>query len=125
LLAFGLVSGVFAQRTSSSPSPSHVNLEPCSNAKFDQTVRCGKYEVFENRKTRSGRKIQLSLMVLPSFSAKPASDPVFFLAGGPGQSAVAVAIAGGKNLLSDERSQRDIVLVDQRGTGGSIRSIAS
>ncbi|MCX5511699.1 hypothetical protein, partial [Pseudomonas sp. BJa3] len=45
-------------------------------------------------------------------------DPVFFLAGGPGQSAVQVwpAIDG---AFREVRKSRHIVLVDQRGTGKS------
>src|SRR5258707_146517 len=119
LLALGLVSATSGQPRPSPPSPTLVKLQPCPNTKFDEAARCAKYEVFENRTSKSGRKIQLSLMVLPALSPKPALDPVFFLAGGPGQSAVAVAITGGKKFLGDERRQRDIVLVDQRGTGGS------
>ena len=45
-------------------------------------------------------------------------DPVFLLAGGPGQSAIAVA-AQTMPLFSRLNNRRDIVFVDQRGTGGS------
>ena len=45
-------------------------------------------------------------------------DPVFLLAGGPGQSAIAVA-ASTMALFSRLNNRRDIVFVDQRGTGGS------
>ena len=46
------------------------------------------------------------------------ADPVFLLAGGPGQSAIAVA-ASTMALFSRLNNRRDIVFVDQRGTGGS------
>jgi pimeloyl-ACP methyl ester carboxylesterase len=58
------------------------------------------------------------VLVVPARTPKPAPDPLFVLAGGPGQSAVEFARA----LLPDlefARAARDIVFVDQRGTGGS------
>ena len=45
-------------------------------------------------------------------------DPVFLLAGGPGQSAIALA-APTMALFSRLNNRRDIVFVDQRGTGRS------
>jgi pimeloyl-ACP methyl ester carboxylesterase len=94
-----------------------VPLQPCRTEDGNTEGLCGKYEVFENRKTKSGRKIALNIMVLPSVSDKPVSDPFFALAGGPGQSAVeAYPLVG---YVARIRQQRDVVLVDQRGTGGS------
>ncbi len=78
---------------------------------------CGTISVFEDRATRNGRKIDLNIMVIPAISSSQ-PDPIFFLAGGPGQSAVDV----GPFLFSHLhrlRAERDIVLVDQRGTGNS------
>lgn len=94
-----------------------IALEPCRTPDGNTEGLCGKYEVFENRQTQSGRKIALNIMVLPAISDKPAGDPWFPLAGGPGQSAVeAYPLAG---FTAKVRQQRDVVLVDQRGTGAS------
>ena len=79
---------------------------------------CGSISVFENRETRTGRKIDLNIMLIPASTAVVKPDPIFFLAGGPGQSAVHT----GPFLfprLDKLRRERDIVLVDQRGTGKS------
>lgn len=94
-----------------------VPLEPCRTVDGNTDALCGKYEVYENRAAQSGRKIALNLMVLPAVSDKPASDPWFAIAGGPGQSAVDAypAVA----FTTKVRQERDVVLVDQRGTGGS------
>lgn len=105
--------------TADPPAAARLELEPCRNPKLDESARCGKYEVFENRSARTGRRIKLNVMVLPAKGPKPLPDPVFFIAGGPGQSAVALAIGAGNKFLASERRERDIVLVDQRGTGGS------
>ncbi|MCB9587797.1 MAG: alpha/beta fold hydrolase [Polyangiaceae bacterium] len=79
---------------------------------------CGQTSVWENRELESGRRIQLHYAVLRSYSASPARDAVFFLAGGPGQSAITLAHDMAP-LLESVRRERDIVFLDQRGTGQS------
>ncbi|HYO90439.1 MAG TPA: alpha/beta fold hydrolase, partial [Pyrinomonadaceae bacterium] len=59
------------------------------------------------------------MIILPAFSKKPAPDAVFFFAGGPGQGAASIASYIGEELLAKVRQERDIVFVDQRGTGES------
>lgn len=94
-----------------------VALEPCRTPDGNTEGLCGKYEVFENRESHAGRKIALNIMILPALAEKPAADPFFPLAGGPGQSAVeAFPLVG---FTKRVRQQRDVVLVDQRGTGHS------
>lgn len=74
--------------------------------------------MYENRSTRAGRLIPLQIVVLPARGARRAPDPVFFLAGGPGQAA-SWLMADPAITNGSLREHRDIVLVDQRGTGGS------
>ena len=81
-------------------------------------ARCGTFAVPEDRSTGSGRTIRLRVAVLPAASGHPLPDPVFWLAGGPGGSAVDDA-ALARQTLSGVAFDRDLVLVDQRGTGGS------
>ena len=96
-------------------APSKLQVAPCAIAGRDG--RCGSLTVPENRTTRHGRTIDLNIVILPARSGTPASDPIFFLAGGPGQAATAIASSGGFNpSLQDDR---DLVFVDQRGTGAS------
>jgi pimeloyl-ACP methyl ester carboxylesterase len=96
----------------------HVKLEPCNLPKLTQDARCAKYEVYEDRAAGRGRKIALNILMMPATGAKPAADPVFFLAGGPGQGAVSV-VAGAGDFLPEIRRERDIIFIDQRGTGQS------
>lgn len=65
-----------------------------------------------------GPAIDLHFAVLPAVARQKKPDPVFFLAGGPGQSAVELA-GQVQRLLARFTYRRDIVLVDQRGTGRS------
>ncbi len=80
--------------------------------------QCGQLEVFEDPERGSGRRISILVARLPAESASRRSDPVFVLVGGPGQGAIASA-ADYARLLAPLRRHRDLVFVDQRGTGGS------
>lgn len=94
-----------------------VRLEPCNIPVLTSDAGCGKYEVYEDRAAKAGRKITLNILVLPAVSP-PAPDPVFVLAGGPGMGAVSLAKGGGDYLIKLRR-ERELVFVDQRGTGES------
>ena len=81
-------------------------------------ARCGTLTVFEDRSAGSGRQIDLRIAVLPATGDTVAPDPLFLLADGPGQAATEAFLPV---LSAFERinHKRDIVLVDQRGTGKS------
>jgi pimeloyl-ACP methyl ester carboxylesterase len=80
--------------------------------------RCGKLPVPEDRRNPNGRQIQLNVAVIPAASQNPNPDPVFLLAGGPGQAATE-AFVPLLSIFSQINFRRDLVLVDQRGTGQS------
>jgi len=93
-------------------------LKPCQVPGVDEEVRCGRYEVYENRAAGKGRKIGLNIVVLPAKGPEVATDPLVFLAGGGVAPATRYAPFLSK-AFSNLRRQRDVLLVDQRGTGGS------
>lgn len=100
-----------------------IALKPCvlggDNGMPTVEAQCGHFEVAENPAQPQGRRIKLNIARLPATgkgNAQP--DPVFFLAGGPGQAAVQTAPIINA-ALREVRKQRDVILVDQRGTGGS------
>jgi len=103
-------------------SENHVELEACQLQTPGLTTRvaaqCGTWPVFENRKAGAGRRIELRVAVVPAVSRNPMPDPLVFLTGGPGQAATEtyVSVASAFRTIHQER---DIVLVDQRGTGSS------
>ncbi|HWQ03485.1 MAG TPA: alpha/beta fold hydrolase, partial [Candidatus Nitrosotenuis sp.] len=112
-LLFLLCSG-----TAAAQEPPQLELQPCRAGSIE--ARCGVLEVFENRAAKSGRKIPLRVVVLPATeSAQRVADPVFLLVGGPGQGAAEAAQGAGPQFLERIRRARDVVLVDQRGTGAS------
>jgi pimeloyl-ACP methyl ester carboxylesterase len=83
-------------------------------------AECGVLQVAENPQRPSGRQIGLFVARVDAISRRKRPDPLFILAGGPGAAASAfyATVAGAfSRILRD----RDIVLVDQRGTGESNR----
>lgn len=79
---------------------------------------CGKLAVAENPDAPAGRKIELRIAVVPALNRRAQPDPLFVLAGGPGQAATDFYAAYSSAFAAIGRD-RDIVLVDQRGTGRS------
>ena len=104
--------------SSSHPLSTSGPLKPCKLAGIDQELLCGKLTVFENRETRSGRTIDLNVVVLAALDPSQKEDPLFDLEGGPGVAATSAADFYAK-VGKEYHRHRDVVLVDQRGTGNS------
>ena len=97
--------------------PDLLELEPFRDPSGAEALR-GVYRVRENRELGTGPWLELDLVVLLATGPDPAPDPIFFLHGGPGAPAT-TAWRGGVN--SSLRARRDLVYLDQRGTGGNHR----
>ena len=116
-----LIVGVVALLQTSGAKPQNqtpIELKPCEVRNITGPAKCGTYEVFENRATRKGRKININVLVLPATGEQREPDPLFYLAGGPGSAATEDA-PGIARALAKIRQHRDLVFVDQRGTGQS------
>jgi pimeloyl-ACP methyl ester carboxylesterase len=97
-----------------------IALRPCTLGGGAIEARCGTYRVPENRAVPGGRTIVLRVAVLPASDGASSPDPLVYLAGGPGGSAIAGAV-GISQIFGGLHESHDIVLVDQRGTGSSHR----
>jgi len=97
------------------------NFQPCRRtattalASIVAESLCTTFQVPENYASPEDRQIDLKVMVLPALSDLPEPDPLVLLAGGPGQAATDLLQVA--QVFSRVRIDRDIVLVDQRGTG--------
>jgi pimeloyl-ACP methyl ester carboxylesterase len=115
--ALGLASPAFAL-----PDSNTIEFSNCVLALPGTTrtadAQCGHLDVPENPDEPDGRQISLHVALAKATSTDVAPDPLFFFAGGPGQAASEtwVMIRG---ALQDIRKHRDIVMIDQRGTGQS------
>ncbi|HEX8789630.1 MAG TPA: hypothetical protein VF765_01675, partial [Polyangiaceae bacterium] len=106
-----------APRVPALPSPSRIGLQPCAVTGVGRPALCGVATVPEDRATRVGRTLSLDVVVVPAADKERTNpDPLFVLAGGPGQAATELAADTLQSLTSVSET-RDIVFVDQRGTG--------
>jgi pimeloyl-ACP methyl ester carboxylesterase len=93
-------------------------LTPCRLEGVEHAAWCASVRRPLDPQRPQGPGIDVHYAVLPALARNRKPDPVFFLAGGPGQSAIDLAgpIA---RMLARLSNRRDIVLIDQRGTGRS------
>lgn len=108
----GLACGSTESRVGAPP------LQPCRLENLGVEARCGEHRVLEDRGAKGGREIRLHFAVVPALAARAAPDPLFILVGGPGQAATEAGAVIAQALPGVRRT-RDIVLLDQRGTGRS------
>ena len=80
---------------------------------------CGRLRVALDPGKPQGPTISLRVTVLPA-TKRPAAGALFYLEGGPGRAATAAALSVNAFFAQVGRT-RDLVMVDQRGTGGSSR----
>ncbi|HTF20410.1 MAG TPA: alpha/beta hydrolase [Chryseolinea sp.] len=96
----------------------HQRLRPCSTDGLDSTILCGTLSVFENPDIKTGRKIDLNIVVIPAIHQGVNKAPIFSFEGGPG-----VSVTAGASFYADSinyyRLEHDVVLIDVRGTGRS------
>src|SRR5690348_8427233 len=82
--------------TEKKKSQIYERLKACNSNELDSTILCGTFSVFENRQTNAGRKINLSIIVIPAIHKGVSKPPIFCLEGGPG-----VPVTGGASFYAD------------------------
>lgn len=85
-------------------------------------IDCGTLTVPQSRYSENG-SITLAVVIIHSLAETPAPDPVVYLAGGPGGSSTAYTEGLVQTWLKPFLQTRDVILVDQRGTGASTPSL--
>jgi pimeloyl-ACP methyl ester carboxylesterase len=121
--AIAIVAGTTLLAMLPAPLSDHGPLapaqHPCDLPGLDRPARCAVIQVAESADAAQGRRLGIRVIVVPSRAASQ-PDPVVVLAGGPGQGAAELAgpLAQRLSFLADAR---DLVLIDQRGTGASGR----
>jgi pimeloyl-ACP methyl ester carboxylesterase len=101
-----------------------LELEDCRISAGDAfpgiKARCGRIERQENPDDPESPLLEIRVAVVPALNLQPQTDPIVPLAGGPGQGAIQFYSAYAA-AFEPVRRNRDILLVDQRGTGSSSR----
>ena len=99
-------------------SATAAELAPCRLHGVEHEALCGSVVRPLDPAQPGGVRIEVHFAVLPALARHKKPDPVFFIAGGPGQSAITLA-GPLSRMLARLGQRRDTVLVDQRGTGRS------
>ena len=102
----------------SAASTSSLTLEPCFVKGIKTQVQCGKITVPENWQHNSEKTLDIHVIRIKAVAATAKKDPLFLLMGGPGQASSELA-GGLSQIFSAAQKDRDLVLIDQRGTGKS------
>lgn len=116
----GAPQGKPAEQPESLPAP--PAFEPCelrgSGGQGRVAAECGYFHVPEDPDEPDGRTIELFVTRIPALTPEPAADAVTLINGGPGGSSVSMYVDL-QAAFSALRRERDIVVMDQRGTGRS------
>ena len=128
LLFLGACSGSAEEDRSdaSEKAPkSSVDFDDCDfDVPAGVDMECGTLEVPADREDPDGGEIELAFGIVRSDAPDLADDPVVYLSGGPGQSTLELVPQGFAQLYEPLTANRDLVLLDQRGTGLSEPSLA-
>ena len=87
---------------------------------FSRKAECAYVNVPENHQQPDSKQLDIFVARLKSNAAKAKKDAVLMIAGGPGQAA-SQAYLNADRIYKKVSRQRDIYLIDQRGTGRSNR----
>jgi pimeloyl-ACP methyl ester carboxylesterase len=97
-------------------APPRFEPGPCAERALEPRARCGVVRVPEDRSNPGGRSIALNIVILPSTPQPARLPPLFDIDGGPGLPASKNAGFYAANGIS---AGRDVVMIEQRGTGRS------
>jgi pimeloyl-ACP methyl ester carboxylesterase len=98
--------------------PGTIVLAPCRLVDFKDDARCGVLDVPENSNKPDGRRLSIAVAVIPAVTQPALVDPIVVLMGGPGEDAITAAGQVAEQFAA-LRQDRDLLLLDQRGTGQS------
>lgn len=121
-LAAAVAALVVGSAAWAAPAAGATTFSPCQiqdlNGIAVYNAECADFAVPENPAKPEGRSIELRVARVPAINREKEPDPLFLLAGGPGMGATALYGNVAPAFRRIHRN-RDIVLVDQRGTGSS------
>ena len=107
-------------------TPGLASLEPSSFQSFEgESIECetGRLFVPENRKKKDSRLIELAFLRIKTKAKEPLS-PVVWLSGGPGSSGIVnMKVAEYFRAMKAVSEVADVIVLDQRGTGGSLPNL--
>lgn len=113
-----LIAALAAQPAWAATPPAHTGMQSrsCHLPGHGEPLRCISLAVPLDYAQPEGEQLQLHVTVAPAFREPARADPLFVLAGGPGQAGSDILMLL-DSTFHKVRATRDIVMIDQRGTG--------
>lgn len=112
------IAGVLLSGLAFAAQADEARLRPCRLKGVEHEALCGSVQRALDPLAPNGLQIDVHFAVLPALARNKKPDPVLFFAGGPGQSAMSLA-GPLSRLFARFSNRRDVVLIDQRGSGRS------
>ena len=111
-----LLALLTAGQAAAAPKPVALQGRSCHLPGSEEALRCLQLALPLDYAQAGGPTLKLHVTVAPAFRESARPDPLFILAGGPGQAGTDVLVLL-NNTFRRVRATRDIVFIDQRGTG--------
>lgn len=86
-------------------------------------ARCATLAVPANPDEPDGERLELAVARIPALAATPLPDPIVLIQGGPGGSSIDLYLSM-RGALTGLRRNRDVIVMDQRGTGRSMQGLS-
>ncbi len=118
LVALAAAGAAWSTEAAPASAPASLALRSCRLNGLDHDAQCGVLKRPLDPARPDGTQIDLHVVVIPALARQKLADPILFFAGGPGQSAIGLA-GTLSHLTARLGARRDLVLIDQRGTGHS------
>jgi pimeloyl-ACP methyl ester carboxylesterase len=119
---FAVLIVLFAPQSVAAAPPDEMPCRLLNESLPAAFARCSTLAVPGNYGDPDGPQLELFLARIPALTASPAPDPLVLINGGPGGSAVDLYLQA-RNAFEPIRRDRDILLLDQRGTGRSLSGL--
>ncbi|MCZ2825727.1 MULTISPECIES: alpha/beta hydrolase [unclassified Modestobacter] len=114
-----------AAATTATAAPGEVEWGACGfDVPAGVDIECGTLEVLADRDDPGAGTVSLAFGVVPAAAEDPAEEPLVYLSGGPGQGALEIVPLAFGELYEPLAQERDLILLDQRGTGLTEPSLA-
>ncbi len=102
--------------TAAGAKPVSKQGSSCHLPGAEEALRCVTLALPLDYRNGAGATIKLHVTIAPAFREAARRDPLFILAGGPGQAGTDV-LSIVNHTFRRVRATRDLVIIDQRGTG--------
>ncbi len=116
---FCLVAFILLLAPAALSAQAAIAAASCANPPAGFTTHCGYVKLPQDYDEPAGGSIAIYFIRIKAKVRPPKSDPLVYLVGGPGSSGSRLMQTSFRKYLGAFADERDIIIIDQRGTGES------